>query len=325
MMNQTLLSRTIAAALFTAVAAGTWDSWWHGALGRETFWSPPHLLLYASVLIAIGLGVYGWYRTRERLWKRLALFLVLVPISAPFDELWHRIFGIETPASPVIIWSPPHVVLIAAIGGALLMLLPVLRNDRDRDARRLFSSLTFVSVWALLMFLATLVQPAGPYELLGFWGAGILAAILSGILLAARAWIPGIGSATTTAMFYVVLVAMNLGERLAPGVSVPPHDHAPPWLIVFSILVPALSVDLLPRLDNWMRGAIAGFLWSVTLYGMAWAFFEPQFQYSFAEGLTGVAAAVAGGFFAGLVVKNKSPSGPSFQTQVANTHQRART
>lgn len=304
-MNNQSLGRSIATALFSAVIAGTWDAWWHGALGRESFWSPPHLLLYVSVITAIVLGIYGWYRTRKKLWRRLAIFLAIVPISAPFDELWHRFFGVENVSSPLIVWSPPHLALIVAISGSLIMLLPVLRKDESRDAQRLFGSLVFASVLSLLMFLAAPVQPTGAYELLGFWGAGILAGLLVGVFLMANRWIPGIGGATITAMAYLVITATSLGERIAPGVNVPPHAHPPSWLLVFSIIVPALSIDLLSHFSGWMKGVIAALLWSVILYGVAWIFFEPQFQYGFGDGIIAIVASVIGGLFAGLVMKSK--------------------
>ena len=57
------LVRFIIGALVTAVAAGTWDIWWHAAIGRDTFFEPPHLLLYAAVIAAIIAGAIGWRRT----------------------------------------------------------------------------------------------------------------------------------------------------------------------------------------------------------------------------------------------------------------------
>ena len=104
-MSSIILARMVAAALFIVVLAGTWDAWWHGALGRESFWSPPHLLLYSSVIIAVALGLYGFHQFKEKRWRALALVLLLVPLSAPLDEVWHRIFGVEDLSSPLIIWS----------------------------------------------------------------------------------------------------------------------------------------------------------------------------------------------------------------------------
>src|SRR3989344_4196430 len=111
-ISSIILARVIAIALFTAVLAGTWDAWWHGAVGRESFWSPPHLLLYSSVLVAVFVGLIGYYQSKENRWRTLALVLLLVPISAPLDELWHQIFGVEDLSSPLIVWSPPHLVMV---------------------------------------------------------------------------------------------------------------------------------------------------------------------------------------------------------------------
>lgn len=107
-MERTLFARIIIGSLFAAVAAGMWDAWWHAALGRESFWSPPHLALYAAIIAAISAGWYAWYVLREPLWRRTALILTLIPLSAPVDDFWHRFFGVENIASPEIVWSPPH-------------------------------------------------------------------------------------------------------------------------------------------------------------------------------------------------------------------------
>lgn len=38
---------------------GTWDVSWHIVAGRETFWSPPHLVLYAGILLIFGTALHG--------------------------------------------------------------------------------------------------------------------------------------------------------------------------------------------------------------------------------------------------------------------------
>ena len=58
-------ARYIAVALFAAVLAGQWDVWWHGAIGRDTFFEPPHLLLYGAVVVAVLLGIKGWRQTKD--------------------------------------------------------------------------------------------------------------------------------------------------------------------------------------------------------------------------------------------------------------------
>jgi hypothetical protein len=106
-----------------------WDVSWHRLIGRDTFWSAPHLFLYGGIslwglaaLVATITATRGRpVRGRElRLGAvRAELGLALVGIaaamvigSAPFDEAWHRAFGRD-----VDIWSPPHLTGVA--GSAL--------------------------------------------------------------------------------------------------------------------------------------------------------------------------------------------------------------
>src|SRR6266545_481998 len=110
-------------------AGSTWDVAWHRALGRDTFWSPPHLAMYIgttlvgiSSLVAIGTASRGRHTQSLQLAigplhveRSLALvgFGALTIISAaPLDDLWHRMYGRD-----VDIWSPPHMV---AVVGAML-------------------------------------------------------------------------------------------------------------------------------------------------------------------------------------------------------------
>ncbi len=302
LFSQNLLARFISAVLFTAVLAGAWDAWWHGAIGRDTFWGPPHLLLYSAVIVAIVAGIYGWYKTREKIWRRLAILLALVPISAPFDDLWHRLFGVEDISSPLIVWSPPHLVLIGAIAASLIGLLPLIRRDRDITAQRFFGGLTFAAILNLFLFLATPVQPTGPYELIGFWGAGIVAFLLVGVFLTASRWLAGVAGATLVAVFSLVISAIGFGDKIAPGIVIQPHDHPPAWLTIFSLLVSVAIIDFTKRKPLWIGGAFAGILWGGLLYGFSSMFFKPEFQYT--AGDTGIAvfASLIGGIIAGLFV-----------------------
>lgn len=293
--SRSTLIRLITVSLFSAVLAGTWDVWWHGALGRETFWSPPHLLLYLSVIVAIVSGFYGWWMTREKRWKWLAIVLFLVPASAPFDELWHRIFGVEQINSPLIVWSPPHVILTLALVSSFLYLFVHLQRDEDIIAKHLLQSVALASALSLLLFLASPLEPIGPYHLIGFAGAAVGSGIIALFFLLAQQWMGGFGSAVSIAGIFMLLAAMNFGEKMAPGLAIQPHAHAPGWLMIFSCLVPALIIDLLREQSLVVRGFLVGILHSVILYGFTSQFFEPQFQYGNSEmWIAIITSAVAG-------------------------------
>jgi hypothetical protein len=115
-----------------------WDIRWHVLIGRDSFWIPPHVLIYASVamavLVAFGVialetrGARGGGRPDTiRLCGLVAtrgfhlswLGMALVVLAAPIDDLWHRLFGID-----VTLWSPPHLLgLLGAQVNTLACLL----------------------------------------------------------------------------------------------------------------------------------------------------------------------------------------------------------
>lgn len=302
MIARHTLIRLITISLFSAVLAGTWDVWWHGALGRETFWSPPHLLLYASVLVAIGAGFYGFWKIRERSIKWLAIVLFLVPASAPFDEIWHRIFGVEQINSPLIVWSPPHIILALSLIGSFFFLFYHLRRDEDVIARYLLQSTALASALSLLVFLASPLEPIGPYHLIGFAGAAVGSGIIALTFLLAQEWMGRFGSAVSVAGIFMLLAAMNFGEKMAPNLPIQPHDHPPGWLMIFSCLVPAAVIDLLRGQSIVQRGFLVGTLHGVILYGFTSQFFEPQFQYDTAEMWTAIiTSSIAGAAAGGLI------------------------
>lgn len=308
MINRMSLIRLITAALFSAVVAGTWDVWWHAALGRETFWSPPHLLLYMSVIVAISTGFYGWWKMRERSWMWLSLVLFLVPASAPFDELWHRIFGTEPVNSVLIVWSPPHVALVVSLIAGFLFLFMHLRHDDDAVARHLLQSAALAAVLSLLLFLASPFEPTGAHHLLGFVGAAISSALIVLVFLLAQEWMKSFGSAITVAVIFMLLSAMNFDHSPSPLLNIQPHDHPPGWIMIFSCIVPAALIDLLHRQSLVVRGLIVGTLHGGILYGFSSQFFEPQFQYSSQDMWIAIGASLFAGLVAGAIISLVRPS-----------------
>lgn len=302
-VSETHFIRLVVSTLFTAVAAGTWDVWWHGVMGRDSFWEPPHLLLYASVTTAIAAGIYGWRVYRDAVWKRLAGALTLILIAAPFDELWHRIFGIEPVSSPVIVWSPPHLLLIGALVLSFSMLLPLINKEKDVHARRVFGAMAFAGILSLLLFVMAPLQPTGPFALLGFWGAGASAFVMTLVYLLGQRWIEGFGATFSLALVLLALTAIELGEgATAPNVPIVPHDHPPAWLTVSSIILPAIIADALGKFALPVRGAAIGFFCCALLYGVAWMFFAPEFSYGVEEGAVAIMSGVIGGTLAGTAL-----------------------
>jgi len=136
--------------LTTKLTAGWglgWDIRWHVLIGRDSFWIAPHVLIYASVAVAVVVslgvialetrGVRGGYAPSGRTMRltpgAIQLFglvgtrgfhlawlgMALVIVAAPIDDLWHRLFGPD-----VTLWSPPHLLgLLGAQVNTLACLL----------------------------------------------------------------------------------------------------------------------------------------------------------------------------------------------------------
>ncbi|MGE5731527.1 MAG: hypothetical protein ACM37U_06300 [Gemmatimonas sp.] len=130
-----------------------WDISWHMSIGRDTFWTPAHLLIQAGGLtagissgyVALRTTFAGSVAEREasvRFWGFRAPLGAWMSIwgcgamltSAPFDNWWHNAYGLD-----VRIISPPHAVLaigiFAIVVGAVLLTLAQ-QNRADERTRR---------------------------------------------------------------------------------------------------------------------------------------------------------------------------------------------
>lgn len=177
-INSLILARVVAISLCGGVTALVWDAWWHIAVGRDTFWEPPHLVLYSSVIVALLAGLLGWWTTKEAVWKKLAIATLLVPLSAPFDNAWHNFFGVENLNTILIIWSPPHLFLFGALIAGILMSFMLLRQDSE-SVRLLLGSYAWGCILAMSAIVAAPFYPFGPYHIWRFAGAGVLTVILT--------------------------------------------------------------------------------------------------------------------------------------------------
>jgi len=137
------------AAFLVAVLGLLWDGGWHASWGRDTFFIPPHNMLYTAVTLTLVLTyltvVVGSLRPRDpalphlgRLQAQPGIWGIFVGCllllgAAPFDELWHRTFG---PDDGTGLWSPPH--FVGMLGGLCVNLgiLLLLRRAQPLPAQR---------------------------------------------------------------------------------------------------------------------------------------------------------------------------------------------
>jgi hypothetical protein len=299
----------IYAVLFasTSVVLGVlWDISWHQTIGRDTFWSPPHMAIYVGGLVA-GL-VCGWLvlhitfagtpeeRDASVRWWRYfhgplgawtciwGSFAMLT--SGPFDDWWHNAYGLD-----VKILSPPHVVLalgIVAIQlGALFMVVALLNRNAPSglDDRRL----QWLCIYAAALILTNFGTMVSEYTWRIFQHGTLFYQVVCGTLL-----IPLVGgavasrlrwSATATAAIYTAIL-LGLGwifqlfpaePRLSPIFF---HlDRMIPPQYPLLLIVPAVALDLVTqrwgdRKRGWALAAVMAAVFLATFIAVQWPFAE---------------------------------------------------
>jgi hypothetical protein len=160
------------------VGAANWDIIWHGVVNVESFFTPPHTVLYSGVglsLVSTLVGVifsikHGNHSTgsifsiHHRIPAPLKLIILgsLVEVfSGQFDNWWHSNFGFDG------LLSPPHLMLIS---GMLLSIIGALIGTHLSDSKTKFKVaselITFGILWMVLVnfvFMFTLPFSEGQY------------------------------------------------------------------------------------------------------------------------------------------------------------------
>ncbi|MEN9574457.1 MAG: hypothetical protein RL514_2312 [Verrucomicrobiota bacterium] len=123
-----------------------WDISWHMSIGRDTFWTPAHIVIYLGGVVP-GLTC-GWLAVRAtflgaaaeraaavRFWGARAPLGAWISIwgcfamltAAPFDDWWHNTYGLD-----VQILSPPHALLAVGMFGVVLGVLLLVLSWKNR-------------------------------------------------------------------------------------------------------------------------------------------------------------------------------------------------
>jgi hypothetical protein len=259
-----------AAVTFAAVCVMIgvyWDISWHMSIGRDTFWTPAHLLIQAGGLIAGLTSGYVAIRTtfggtvaahdasvnfwgfRAPLGAWVAIWGCFAMVSsAPFDNWWHDAYGLD-----VRIISPPHTILamgIAGVGiGALLLTLAAQNRGgtQERNAMWLFliaGSLLFMDR-AIMLF-----EYSGKNAMHGgqFYRVSALAYPMALVLMARASkmkWAATITAGIFTAMMLVLMWVIQLfpaTPKLGPIYQ--PITHMVPMSFPILVVFPAIGIDL---------------------------------------------------------------------------------
>jgi hypothetical protein len=302
-------SRTVTAAVpwyvWTAligVASGVigahWDISWHRTIGRDAFFTAPHIAIYLKgVLAGITFGYLILQTTFTRrdapdvvtIWGLkgpLGAFIaawggIMMLTSGPFDDWWHAAYGLD-----VKIISPPHVMLLLgahATTFGTIVLVQALRargNAEQRQALLLpllaLGGFTLIELmilqmeWArqILQHSATFYRTmmvAVPAVFCAFW-------VASG-----HRWACTIVAGIYTAFLALLVWILPLFAAEPKFGPVYQHlTHFVPNGFPLLFIVPAIAMDLvLRRIGGWNRWLVAlvvGPLFLIVFFAAQWPF-----------------------------------------------------
>ncbi len=297
---------TLAAVMLASACIVTgliWDISWHRTVGRDTFWTLPHLeeQLGASitglscgwlVLKTTFFGTPAEKQSTVKFWgfngplgAWVCIWGTLLMItSAPFDNWWHNAYGLD-----VKIVSPPHMVLlwgmVAIQTGAMLIALAAQNRATDADARP-YAMVYAISGGLLVTMAATAIMEyaAAPNAMHTAIFYKVTGAVFPVLLVAfGRAgrlrW-----PATTSAAIYMALILVMMWtlqlfpatHKLAPIYN--PVTHMVPPFFPLLLVVPAFGIDLLMRRfgsrHDWFLSVALGLTFVLTLLAVQWFFSE---------------------------------------------------
>ncbi len=312
LMRSEAVHRLAAAATLVTLAGLYFDGWWHGTFGRHSFWILPHRVIYAGVGLTAAVILLRWVLDRQagraltRGYRILGVAVGLTVLAAPFDDLWHRTFGVELPTSVLSFWSPPHLTgLLSAIVGGLGVLSTMVQEDGSRRFPWAMIVQT-VGIIGFATFALIPFEPTSLYQVGGVAGPIPIVLILVGLRLMAVAVVRRPGTATALALILTPLVGFL---SRAPR---PDTRFVPPLLFVGILALAAFGAAAVLDLLFLRRPQGAGDRNTLGLWGVAYTtvfalLFYPAANIVLRSGwsaldiATMIAAAILSGYGAGWV------------------------
>ena len=291
----------LAAATASILFGGYWDISWHISIGRDSFWTPAHMMVYlAGVLAGVASGyailsttfgssqeakdasisVWGFRGPLGCFMAAWGGFAMLT--SAPFDNWWHNAYGLD-----VKIVSLPHTMLgmgelMIELGAVLLVCAHLNRASGayQRKLDRLLLSIGGIMVTGSAIF----ILESTPMEWMhnsSFYRAVATAfpvALIAISVASKKRWPATTMAAIYTALFLAGLWLFPLFPA-APKLG-PVYQHithmVPLWFPVM-VIVPAFALDLLrarmgEKWGGWKSALAAGCVFIAAFVAAQWPF-----------------------------------------------------
>jgi len=287
-------------AVISSVIGGAWDISWHESIGRDSFWTTPHIFIQlCGVISGICCGYLILSTTFQKnsplransisMWGfkgPMGAFLcawggVCMITSAPFDNWWHAAYGLD-----VKILSPPHVLLALGMTGIRFGTVVMIISEMNRAQGEYRARLERLLFFAFIFLLGMTIGIAQEYTLRFFMHGAtfyLVAALIAPILLAAIAaatkhpWAATITTAMYTAThlgFTWILPLVPAEPKLGPVYQKITHLIPPDFPLL--LIVPAIVFDLVRRRvggwSRWAQAAALGAAFLASFLAVQWPF-----------------------------------------------------
>ena len=267
----------VSVGVLLAAGGGSWDINNHLLNKPETFFAPPHAVLYAGAGAAVSGAVILLLISRRigktiRPIKLVAAGIIMLAAAGPVDFVWHSAFGLDG------LLSPPHFVLvsgmIASSAGALAGM--VHHGSMAFRELRLSPPLIVLSVLPVWLAASGMVDMFSlPFSHTGFFNfdphplLGVAVTTLSfPILISVLA---SSSSALSGRRFGIVTVVGAVFIATSMMTSMVPNDSLLPTIPFYAAnIIPFIAADALfsfskSKISQYAAGAILGIAF-ITLY-----------------------------------------------------------
>ena len=285
----------------TAIVIGLqWDISWHETIGRDTFWTLAHIVIYIGGIIG-GLtggilvlrasfggpsplrdasvkvwGFRGPLGAWVCIWGAVAMLT-----SAPFDDWWHNAYGLD-----VQIISPPHMVLAAGffstIFGAMFLLAACQNRTKSEVALNIMYAYTGGVLILMLVILTMEYMFPNKQHSQEFFNVSAIVFPFALTMIGKSSGLPW--PATTASLIFTIhrlliiwVLPLFPGEpQLAPIYREITHFVAPPFPPL--LIVPSVAIDyILKKADlknDWLAAGLCGVFFAGIYFLVHWPFAE---------------------------------------------------
>ena len=277
----------VSVGIIMVTGGGSWDISNHILNKLETFFAPPHAILYSGVGIAL-LGlimlIITWKKSGRLEQFRRGIKITTIGMASllsagPIDFTWHSKFGLDG------LLSPPHLILITGMGltsiGALVITKSLYGNNESPN--KIAIVLSLVPVWfSVTGLFYSFSLPFSNTDYFDFNPNPIFAAgfasvaypfLISTILVSASLFAKNkFGVASIVGALYLGIMTLSA--------IIPNHTLIPTIPFYLTNIIPIILGDLvLSKAKNTKSIMVAGAIFGSTFYFL----YYPLITYTFNE------------------------------------------